>query len=731
MPRTAESLVSEALAAWILSRLEDENDFAREGLPKIDIPCLLHALSEGGLPAENFSLALVGFDTTAEKVRSKADASGLSKLVGVTLDLHVATGWRNDRVRHPRIIALARGYNPSVHGLRFFSRASSGELAAILLGWAKNIPEFTTTPKHQMLLETLHSASTLSPIRSLEGVADFLANWSAESEGGIGTPRDVLPSLGLLRDPKLFEADDLEKRLRDNLRIGELVTIMSPGDIRKCRAQATRYRNAETAKLVSRALDRLGEYRRDHSNAGLTLEDAERLVKLPDDSPETSDPQRNNADSTDVPDENDNGTEGDHEPDLSEMAVDALLEGRDEDLSALGKVLEKAWEEFDQNGDHLTANLNTNQGIARIDEPVDPKVIDWVAAFCDEDRFGGVMDVDVADLPQALARHAEFDPVFLNIEEIWRHNGVSYSIEELLEGWDQVDGVAEACSRPIATMWRDFIATRKSLADQVRPLLIHPREWLDTHPQARASCIRYLAVTTELYEAVQKNYRAVWNESREWAQATLDAILALDLVQVRIVGPDSKIGAKAVMLPLHPLHLWRYKRLGEILRDLSSAGPMPESDRNVLIEELRRPEHFVGVIRTGATPEGHGLNQFLPVANIICGLATFENLHNAVSSADGMKTLVLALDHFVMLNPNHPRPLRLTLVNPPEPAKLLERLAKFLNDRRNHPKRITALDVTIVATIGHRDRLIAASTLEDRAQDLIYVESESGARIGR
>ena len=726
MPRTAASLVSEALAAWILSRLEHENDFAREGLPKFDIPCLLQALSEGGLPAGRFSLALVGFDTTEDKVRAMAVANGLDELAGVTLDLHVATEWRNDRDRHPRIIALARGYNPSVHGLRFFSRASSGELAGILLGWAENASDFTATPKHRLLLETLRGAPGLTSVRSLEGVAAFLADWSDASDGAIDTPRDVLPALGLLADPQLFEADDLAKRLEHNLRVGERVTIMSPGDIRKRRQRTTRYRNAETAGLVTGALDRLEAYRRGQSDAGLTLEDADRLVTLPADVPATPGPQTDDPDVADDPDDNGDAPSEEDEPDLREMAVDALLEGREEDLAAIGEALEEAWDEFGQNGDRLASNQSTSRGVAKLDESVDPKVIDWVTAFCDTDRFGGLMEADVADLPQALARYAEFDPVFLNPEAVWRHNGVSYSIEELLEAWDEVEAVAEACPRPSAAMWREFIAARESLADRVRPLLIHPREWLDTHPETTACCARYLAVTTELYKAVQKNYRAVWDQSREWAQATLDAILTLDLVQVRIARPDGGVSAKAVMLPLHPLHLWRYQRLGEILRDLSHAGPMSESDRRVVIEELRRPEHFVSVIRTGATPESQGLNQLLPVANTICGLATFDNLHNAVSSADGMETLVLALDHYVMLYPNHPRPLRLTLVNPPEPARLLERLTKFLNDRRNNPKRLPALDVTIVATAGHRDRLIAASTLEGRAQDLVYEKVSAG-----
>ena len=728
MPRTAASLVSEALAAWILSRLEHENDFAREGLPECDIPCLLHALSQGGLPAGCFSLAIVGFDTTEEEVRAVADASGLGGLVGVTLDLHVATEWRNDRDRHPRIVALARGYNPSVHGLRFFSRASSGELARILLGWAEDASEFTATPQHRLLIETLRQAPGLRSIRSLEGVAAFLADWSEAGDGAIGRPRDVLPALGLLRDPKLFAADDLAKRLEHNLRVGERVTIMSPGDIRKRRERATRYRDAETEALVTGALDRLEAHRRGEFDAGLTLEDADRLVTLPADARSTAGPQTDDLDIANEPDDDgDDATEED-EPDLREMAVDAILEGRDEDLAAIGEALEEAWCEFKQNGDRLASNQSTSRGVAKLDEAVDPRVIDWVTAFCGTDRFGGLMEADAGDLPQALARYAECDPVYLNPAAVWRHNGVSYSVEALLKAWDEVDAVVEARPRPIAAMWRDFIAARASLADRVEPLLIHPREWLDTHPETRESCARYLAVTTELYKTVQQNYRAVWDQSREWAQATLDAILALDLVQVRIADPDGGVSAKAVMLPLHPLHLWRYQRLGEILRDLSLAGPMPESDRRVVIEELRRPEHFVGVIRTGATPEARGLNQLLPVANTICGLATFENLHNAISSSDGMETLVLALDHYVMLYPNHPRPLRLTLVNPPEPARLLERLTKFLNDRRNTPRRLPAVDVTIVATAGHRDRLTAASTLEGRAQDLVY-EMVSAGRL--
>jgi hypothetical protein len=64
---------------------------------------------------------------------------------------------------------------------------------------------------------------------------------------------------------------------------------------------------------------------------------------------------------------------------------------------------------------------------------------------------------------------------------------------------------------------------------------------LDTHPETKECCRQYLAVASELYKAIQQNYRAVWDQSREWAQATIDAILSLDLVQVRIRHSDGGV----------------------------------------------------------------------------------------------------------------------------------------------------------------------------------------------
>lgn len=723
MTSTASGLVSQAISRWILSNLQSDNDFAREGLPAFDVSILFSELASAeAFKQAEFSIALVGVDAETDRLQDLASQAGLTKLGGLCNDLHVATAWRNDRSNHRRIIALATGYNPSVHGLKFFGQATSSRLAEHLLDWAQLQPQFTVTPQHLSLLEILRNQQGLSALRSLDGISTFLADWEARGSS-INAPRDALPSLGLLPDPRLFESHELGKELEKNLQLGELVTTLSPSELRQKRNKAKLQKDVEKRDSMLAAIDRLDAYRRGETDTGITLEDVVKVVRPPK---ETQQPVEE-VSLSDVEEDTSPHVSLDNS-DFSSSAVDALLENREEDLKSLGEALDQAWDDFKSVGDRLTATAKMSDGaVISIDDAVDPRTLDWVEAFCGADRFGGLIETDVADLPQALVRYEEFHPVFIEPDAIWQHNGQSRSLDTLLAGWDQIDQVREACARPLAETWSALRICRTKLSEFTGPLLVHPREWLDTHPDARRLCGEYLALATELYSNVQKHYRVVMEQSRDWAQATLDAILSLDLLQVKIQKP-SAVSAKTVMLPLHPLHLWRYQRLGEIVRGLASTGQLQQEERDLLITELKRPEQFLGVIRTGATPQGKGLNQLLPVANSIYGLATFENLHNAVSSADGIETLIVAINHYVLLYPNHPVPLRVLIINPPEPAKLLERIVKTLDERRGD-RWLPGIEITLVATQDHQDRLNSASVLDNRSQDLIY-EKIAGGRIG-
>lgn len=712
MTLTSAQLVSEALAEWVSHDLPTANDFAREGLPRCDVVHLLTRLSESQVFRDaQFSIALVGFGADEAELAAAAKERGLGP---TTTDLHVATDWRNKRGEHPRILAFATGYNPSVHGLSFFARASSSKLAGHLLRWAEGQSGFSATPVHNRLLNALARERYLQGLRSLDAVSRFLERWSQAPASDIDAPRMALPQLGLLPDPRLFESSDMGRRLAENLTARQTLTVLAPGEIRQRRKRAARYSSPARRLALNDALDKLDAFRGGDLNA-LTLDDALLLVRPPADeapAPVSSDPIDNESEPTVEPPPSD----------LHREEIDALLNGRESDLAQIGEALERAWEIFDETGDRLTASAETSTGTINLDRIVDPKLLDWVETFCRSDRFGGLIETDVLDLRQAVERYAEAEPLFVDPEDIWRHDGATYTLEELLGGWDEHVAAGE---RSLKVVWNEFRTQRAALAAHVRPLLIHPREWLDTHPALKIECTNYLTLAKELFGQVSAHFSEVANGSPAWARATLDALLSLDLLQVRIRG-DGKESAKIVMLPLHPLHLWRHQRMGDMLRNLTSGRPLTDGEKAAVIEELQRPETFLSVVRAGLTPSGKGLDRLLPVANHLDGLATFENLHNAVSSADGVETLVQAVDHYVLLYPNHPKPLRLALINPPEPAVLIDRLIKLLDERRFSADSLPRIEIDIYATAGHADRLISAAILEGTSQDLIYEKVAAG-----
>ncbi len=709
---TPEILVAEALAEWIGAELPHHNDFAREGLPSCDAGHLLRLLlANPRIAAAGFSIAIVGF---TERFADIEELASELSAHAITDDLHVATDWRNHRETHPRIVALARGYNPSVHGLDFFARTSSSELAAHLLRWASRQPRYTATPMHAQLLDELTRARSLQGLRSLENVAAFLAAWNMCPDP-VDAPRFALPELGLLPDPGLFEAPDLGKRLARNLAIRTMVTVLAPGEIRQRRERAALYRSPERRAEMDAALDRLEIFRQGEADHGLTLEHAEWIVKPPRELPQIVEELTEAAGDGDAVDDDARSID----QGLHEQEVDALLTGRDEDLDAIGEAIDRAWSEFDEGDDRISGTAETTSGPVNFDVAVNVKALDWARAFCSGNRFGGLIETEVLDFKQALERYPECDPIFLELEDIWRHDGRKFSFEQLLDGWDRAVGTE--AGRPLAAIWREFIGRRIALAEYTRQLLVHPREFLDTHGEARGICADYLALASELYAAVQSRFPVVSDESPEWAQATLDALLSMDLLQVRIRQGTDFVSSKAVMLPLHPLHLWRYFRIGQMLRAFARDRGLAPADRAALLFELQRVEQFLSVVRAGRAPANRGLDQVLPVANHIegLGLATFENLRNAISNADGVETLARAVSHFALLYPNHIRPLRLALVNPPEPTRIVERMVRLLDE---HPGNdgIGRIEIDVFCTDGHRDRLAAAALLEGDAQDLIY-----------
>jgi Holliday junction resolvasome RuvABC ATP-dependent DNA helicase subunit len=716
---TACEYTAIALSHWITANLASENDFAREGLPPVDLEMFFRELVNcSSFVASQFAVAVAGMGLGTTEIEQAAANAGLSGIRDFTDDLHVAAQWRNNREQFPRTIALASGYNAGVHTLGHYARPSSTDLATALL---ENVHgelsrRYSDSPEvHRYLLAEFRRNESLSSLLSLESTAEFLASWDAlRSEHGNRAPLFALPKLGLLSDECLFESDSISKRLEKNLETTQTVRTMRASVFRSVARR--QYRDSDRQESVEAAVDAVGRYLealQRGEEAHLDMKYALLVVRPPKDAPippEDQDEDETECDSVTEPD-----------APLSAVSADALLDAREEDLESIADAYDEAWDARETEGGNevrIAVTLPSDQSEHDESLTVDPSLLDCVSAFCTEEVWGGFFYTAEANLAVALKTAADQSPILTCPNAIAVVEGETVSLYSLLADWDHDLREATGGDSSLSRQFQEFASIRAELLPHIGKLIYHPRSWLDGRPAVLERVRRYLALAGQIYGQVQENYRVMASESPDWARMTLEALLALDVVQVRVQLPDGKLASKAVLMPTHPLYLWRNERLSTLLRGLGTTGAIGEDDRNTIRKELERPEQFLSVIRLGALPEGHGLSQILPLTSEVEGLPVFENLTNACSGADGAQSLREALDQYIVLNPNHPFPLRVALVNPPQPDRVLMQLVRLLNDPRYRSgHRLSGLHVSIYATAQHADRLRFALTFSDQSKE--------------
>lgn len=308
-------------------------------------------------------------------------------------------------------------------------------------------------------------------------------------------------------------------------------------------------------------------------------------------------------------------------------------------------------------------------------------------------------------------------------EAIVTIDGQDLSLETLFNGWDEDLSRLAHAETALAATWREFRDLRTTLLPHLGKLIYHARQWLDGRALVLADVRRYLGAAARLYREVDDYYHVMASNSPDWARAGLEALLSLDIIQVRVVLADGKVLAKAVLLPTHPLHLWRNERLSSLLRGLANSSPMARDERETIRRELEKPEQFLSVVRLASVPAGRGLGQLLPYTSQIEGLPVFENLSNACSGSDGVAALRDALDQFVIHNPNRPFPLRMAVVNPPPGEALALALVRLLKEERYRGgQRLPAIHLDLYASGQHAERLrdclrFSSMAREDEVQE--------------
>lgn len=715
-------LTSEALARWTCKELAEGNiSIARQELPDLDVPSFLVALAKNGVP-ETLSLALVGFGASLPELGELIKKAKLTNVAHVATDLHKAAAWRNNRAKHPVIVAYARGTVTGVNTLRHFEGPSSRDLAVELLAWALKEPVFTATEAHKRLLEQLGALVQSDETYSFEQVRAFLETWS---ETKPNDPRSAITSLGILPDPNLFaDASLIRDRLEENTSYMAALRDRSPGHMsaqgKRLKERLLKAKGKDVAlfQQLLKIFGKLQDIRRSptpNALTAVTLDDALKVFTPP----KLKEPTKTEDEAKELASLN--------PKQLQQSCSDALLDDREAELTAnaeaLSQKLRSALDDGEDGGDGDWKCEVTVKGAAQAFKgSLDRGFVAWVRHFCTTDSWGGLIETPVADLKRALDDFDRPETLQLNPEKLGVGPNGELSVSKLLAGWDE-DLESAGHGKPgLVALWEKLKSLRQQLLGCLEELTHMPLEWFAGKSSIRNVADEYLVTFGQLFGLIGKHFGQMFQNDGTWARTTLDALLALDVVQVRTQLPSGKTSSKAVLLPTHPLHLWRYWRLSNLLRGLGK--DLSSTDRKSLIEEVSSPVQFLSVIYASPLPDKKGAAQVLPVSNDLYSLATFENLTNAYSGPDGQEALFYSVERFAATHRLHLNPLRLVVVNPPQAGLLLLDLLKLLDGRKK--LLVQKLRVEIRGTPPQQARLKDALLFDTREREIIEEKISSG-----
>jgi len=352
-------------------------------------------------------------------------------------------------------------------------------------------------------------------------------------------------------------------------------------------------------------------------------------------------------------------------------------------------------------------------------QPVPKAYFGWVHRFCSESAWGGFLESAQSSLSKSLEEE-QADVDLLDPQAIHATPNTAFAIRERLQLFE-TELRRAGTEVAFTELWDQGLRLRTTLLARLVPLADNPLLVLSGLPADRQTVEEYLRVRAALFGQIALHEAAMRQLSQVSHAELVEAVLALDIVQVRTPAPGGEGSYKAVLLPLHPLNLWRYHRLATVADNLGEH--LSDAQRRRVRELCREPHQFLSVLYAPSLPAGRGMGNILPLSGEIHGLATFENFSNALTCADGVEALVEAVRRFHFLYPHHSRPLRIALINPPEAATTLGKLVELL---KLPPDYLRRLRVEVFATERFPHRLIEARHLEPDRRDAVEERIREG-----
>ena len=367
---------------------------------------------------------------------------------------------------------------------------------------------------------------------------------------------------------------------------------------------------------------------------------------------------------------------------LGQLISDTIVNGDEDDVAAAKELLKELKKHFDPETEENNDSIPTISGVfddrTIVIENHQSDLRKLVGTVCNEMAWGGLMETEESVLKDAISADIKsfspFNPV--GIESMVAFHGGIDGSQSLFDFITQFDAQFKAKNIETAEMFipiiEELLTLRRKLLSNLDMIMYYPVLSFGVDEEARQTLMGYIEVWAKLYHAFSINEPAMREMSPSSTSFIARALLLLDVLYVKT--PKEW---KAILLPLHPIFLWRYYEIFKTLP--AKKSQLSEDDSTALTAVLTQLPQILSFVIANSIVTETSDDKVLPCSGNIEMLPTFENKTNRYLGDDGTQSIGEILTRWIGFAPYTKNEIRICSVDAPDLIANIRAIKAFMD----------------------------------------------------
>lgn len=616
-------------------------------------------------------VAAVGYDISADV--EEADYT-------LTPSIEKTVLWRSVPEYAGNIVVFVKTDTDKLHSLAEFDVVSLKDVSKYLL--EQQISNESNTPTQNFW----RALQQTSDYYSFEAIMEFVQAITNEGAAAEAIPNNMW-RLNLLCDTDILGTKyKSDERLTRNRELIFAIGQLSEDSRKKLSRSLARTKGDDRVRLQNayNLLQNLYKYGNRDTLRKLNFATVQELFsasKANESKKKRNPPRTSDGVETDTPDITSEAAPI-RPKELGHLISDAIVNGDEEDIAAVKELLRELKKHFDPETEENNDSIPTISGVfddrTIVIENHQSDLRKLVGTVCNEIAWGGLLETEESVLKDAISADIKsfspFNPV--SIESMVAFHGGIDGSQSLFDFITQFDAQFKAKNIETAELFipiiEELLTLRGKLLSNLDMIMYYPVLSFGVDEEARQTLIGYIEAWAKLYHAFNINEPAMREMSPSSTSFIARALLLLDVLYV-----ETPKEWKAILLPLHPIFLWRYYEIFKTLP--SKKAQLSEDDAVALTAVLTQLPQILSFVIANSIVTETSDDKVLPCSGNIEMLPTFENKTNRYLGDDGTQSIGEILTRWIGFAPYTKNEIRICSVDAPDLIANIRAIKSFMD----------------------------------------------------